>query len=102
MLAIVTPEIDMSDDDLDIVREWRAAVGQNLAIERKSEQLSQAEMSLKLGVARRTVSDIERGLSTNFDNYIRYAIELDVDFALIVAKARLIVRAKTLDIDVLE
>lgn len=97
-------ETYMSDDqnELDLAFEWRVAMGSQLANERKILGLNQAEMAERLGIARRTLSDVERGLNTNVDNYTRYAIESGVDFALVVARARLTVRAKTLNIDILE
>jgi len=81
------------------VKEWWKALGSELAQARKDLDISQDDMADRLSLGRTTLSKIERGLNPTLPHYLRYALEVDVDFALIAARARLIVKARGLEPD---
>lgn len=88
-----------NDEQIDWVTEYKVAIGEQLALERKAAGLNQTHIAEQLGVSRRTVSDIERGLNPNMDNFTNYCLLLGVDFALIVARARLAIKARNLGVE---
>lgn len=68
---------------------WRAALGAQLAIERARLKMSQTEMAAQLGVHQRTVSDLERGLNSNINNYISYCEAVELSPVALWARAAL-------------
>lgn len=81
---------------VDALTEWKKAIGQELAVERKANDLGQEDMAKRLGVSRRTLSDVEQGKNGAIDNYINYAILLDVDFSFIALRAKMEVEKRML------
>lgn len=78
------------------VVEWMKALGGELATARKDKDISQEEMAELLGMGRSTIYKIEHGQNPTLPNYLHYALVLDVDFAIIAARARLVVRARSI------
>lgn len=90
-------ELDpMTQSKDELVNEWHQALGGELAQARKDAGISQGEMADRLGIGRTTLSKVERGLNPTLPLFLRYALELEVDFSLIAARARLIVKARAL------
>ena len=98
----VAPYARHAVDESELVDEWLKAIGGELAKARSDKGISQKDMADRLELGRSTVSKIERGLNPTFPNYLRYAIDLDVDFAVIAARARLIVKTRDIDDSLLE
>lgn len=76
---------------------WKQAVGSQLALLRKQKELTQSDVASALSVNQRTVSDLERGRSTVFDHVLSYCDLLDVNPAVLMARANLTVRADGVD-----
>lgn len=87
----------MSADEKDYVMKWKIALGQQLALERKDQKLNQTQVAESLGLSQRTVSQVERGESPTIDHFLRYCELIDVDFAVLAARARVVVRSRELD-----
>jgi transcriptional regulator with XRE-family HTH domain len=79
------------------IKMWKEALGTQLAIERKGKGLNQQAIAEKLGISQRTVSEIERGLNPVIDHMLRYAELVDLDFAVLAARARVVVQARQID-----
>lgn len=76
---------------------WKEALGTQLAIERKVKGLNQQSIAEQLGISQRTVSEIERGLNPVIDHMLRYAELVGLDFAVLAARARVVVQARQID-----
>lgn len=77
----------------DKVMQWKHAIGQQLQLERKRLGLSQGDLKERLGLSQKTISDIETGKTPTFDHFLRYCELLELDFAVMAARARVYMRA---------
>lgn len=101
MAATAYMEVFMAQ--VNIVDEWRKALGAQLKEERRAQELSQDDLAALLGVHRRTVSDLETGNGKNLELLLTaLCVHLDADFGLIAVKARQMVKAATIDLDAIE
>lgn len=73
---------------------WKAAIGQQLALERKAKGYNQTKAGGEMGWSQKTVSEIENGENSVLDNYIHYSMWADLDFAVLVARARAVIRSR--------
>jgi transcriptional regulator with XRE-family HTH domain len=73
---------------------WRLAMGQLLMLERRRLNLTQVDVSLRIGVTQRSVSEIERGLSPTVDHVINYCEAIGLGFPLLVAQAAMLVESR--------
>ena len=74
---------------------WKVTLGGEIASIRRDRSMTQSELGERAGgLSQKTVSDVERGLNSVIDNYIMLCTALDVDFALVTARARLMMRAR--------
>lgn len=80
---------EMFDDKDEKWRPWRLALGAQLAAERTRLKLNQTEMAARMGVHQRTISNLERGINPNINNYLSYAEVVDVSIVAIFARAAL-------------
>lgn len=106
MLAAATaPYLNKTmTESVDMLYEWRKAIGKELADLRDETGVGQEEMAEALGVTRGTISNIERGKSnTPINTLLNYCLVLsdqfgvDANFGLLCARAAFVVKAKTLD-----
>jgi transcriptional regulator with XRE-family HTH domain len=76
---------------------WKNALGHQLALERKDRGLNQQAIAEQLGISQRTVSEIERGLNPVIDHMLKYAELVGLDFAVLAARARVVVLAQQIN-----
>ncbi len=89
----------MTEED---IKMWKEALGQQMRLERKSKGMTQKEVAPLVGLSQKTVSQIEKGENPTIDNYIKYCETLGSDFAVIAARARVVIRARTIGDDYLD
>ena len=80
---------------MDYIDRWKVTLGGEIASIRRDRNMTQSELGERAGgLSQKTVSDIERGLNSVIDNYIMLCTALDMDFALVTARARLMMKAR--------
>lgn len=78
---------------------YMRALGTLLTRERKKKNLSQAAVGKQIGISQRTMSDLEKGENPTIFHYINYANVVGVDFAVMVAKARVLISMEKIEPD---